>query len=185
MRRSIATRTGVLTSVVLGLAVALFGVTASTGHEPSVYVPYSASVFSPAVIPYGNLQTPQPTASPSPSPSPSPTPSPRPTVTPRLPVFDKAELKLFALHALKDNATQFSCLDRLWTRESGWNPYARNKSSGAYGIPQALPGSRMAIVAADWKTNPYTQIMWGLGYIHGRYVTPCKAWSHSQTYGWY
>lgn len=80
---------------------------------------------------------------------------------------------------------QWTCLDSLWQRESGWNHLAQNRSSGAYGIPQALPGSKMATVAADWRTNPATQITWGLGYIAGRYGTPCGAWSHSQTYGWY
>ncbi|GGN55870.1 hypothetical protein GCM10010112_07100 [Actinoplanes lobatus] len=80
---------------------------------------------------------------------------------------------------------QFPCLDKLWKKESGWNYKAENSSSGAYGIPQALPGSKMASVADDWKTNPATQIKWGLGYIEGRYDTPCGAWGHSQDVGWY
>ncbi|NJP32695.1 lytic transglycosylase domain-containing protein [Micromonospora thermarum] len=80
---------------------------------------------------------------------------------------------------------QFPCLDKLWTKESGWNHKARNPSSGAYGIPQALPGSKMGSVADDWETNPATQIKWGLGYIKGRYGTPCGAWAHSQDVGWY
>ncbi|SCL27623.1 hypothetical protein GA0070616_3535 [Micromonospora nigra] len=80
---------------------------------------------------------------------------------------------------------QFPCLDKLWTKESGWNHKARNPSSGAYGIPQALPGNKMGSVGSDWQTNPATQITWGLGYIKGRYGTPCKAWSHSQNVGWY
>lgn len=80
---------------------------------------------------------------------------------------------------------QMPCLDKLWTRESGWNPRAANPSSGAYGIPQALPGSKMASAGADWQTNPATQIKWGLGYIKSRYGTPCGAWSKLQTAGWY
>jgi hypothetical protein len=80
---------------------------------------------------------------------------------------------------------QFPCLDKLWNRESGWNAHASNASTGAYGIPQALPGDKMASVASDWKTNPATQIKWGLGYIEGRYSTPCGAWSHSESTGWY
>lgn len=80
---------------------------------------------------------------------------------------------------------QFPCLDKLWTKESGWNHKAYNESSGAYGIPQALPGSKMGSVADDWKTNPATQIKWGLGYIEGRYDDPCGAWRHSQSSGWY
>ena len=79
---------------------------------------------------------------------------------------------------------QFSCLDSLWQRESHWSVYASNPS-GAYGIPQALPGSKMASAGDDWRTNPATQIRWGLGYIAGRYGTPCGAWHHSQSYGWY
>ncbi|GAA0542185.1 hypothetical protein GCM10010172_24520 [Paractinoplanes ferrugineus] len=80
---------------------------------------------------------------------------------------------------------QFPCLDKLFKKESGWNYKATNHSSGAYGIPQALPGSKMASVASDWKSNPATQIKWGLNYIEGRYNTPCGAWSHSQDTGWY
>jgi hypothetical protein len=80
---------------------------------------------------------------------------------------------------------QFPCLDKLWAKESGWNPRAVNSSSGAYGIPQALPGSKMGTIADDWRTNAATQIKWGLGYIEGRYSTPCGAWSHSESTGWY
>ncbi|TWH33957.1 uncharacterized protein YabE (DUF348 family) [Isoptericola variabilis J7] len=80
---------------------------------------------------------------------------------------------------------QFSCLDKLWTKESNWRWNAENPSSGAYGIPQALPGTKMATAGADWRTNPATQIRWGLGYIAGRYGTPCSAWSHSVAVGWY
>ncbi|PJI94067.1 ubiquitin-like domain-containing protein [Luteimicrobium subarcticum] len=80
---------------------------------------------------------------------------------------------------------QFQCLDLLWTRESGWRVTAANASSGAYGIPQSLPGSKMASVGPDWRTNAATQITWGLGYIANRYGTPCAAWGHSQATGWY
>ena len=80
---------------------------------------------------------------------------------------------------------QFGCLDRLWSKESGWRWNAANGSSGAYGIAQSLPGSKMASVASDWSTNPITQITWGLQYISGRYGTPCSAWGHSQAFNWY
>lgn len=83
------------------------------------------------------------------------------------------------------DASQMQCLDRLWTKESQWSFTATNRSSGAYGIPQALPGSKMGSVAPDWRTNPVTQITWGLNYIAAVYGTPCKAWSHSQGYNWY
>jgi hypothetical protein len=80
---------------------------------------------------------------------------------------------------------QFSCLDSLWVKESNWDPNAANPTSSAYGIPQALPGSKMASAGADWETNPATQIEWGLGYIADRYGSPCAAWGHSQANGWY
>lgn len=80
---------------------------------------------------------------------------------------------------------QMRCLDKLWTKESGWRTTARNPSSGAYGIPQSLPATKMESAGSDWETNPATQIRWGLGYIKGRYGTPCAAWGHSQDVGWY
>lgn len=79
----------------------------------------------------------------------------------------------------------FNCLVKLWNRESGWNPYAHNSRSGAYGIPQALPGSKMASSGSDYLTNYKTQINWGLNYIKSRYGSPSVAWNHSQTKGWY
>lgn len=82
-------------------------------------------------------------------------------------------------------ASEFGPLDNIWTRESGWRWNATNPSSGAYGIPQALPGSKMASAGADWRTNPATQIKWGLGYIKSRYGSPSKAWAFWQANGWY
>ena len=81
-------------------------------------------------------------------------------------------------------ADQFSCLNSLWTKESHWDYQAYNPS-GATGIPQALPGKKMASAGADWQTNAATQIAWGLGYISAAYGTPCSAWSHSQAMNWY
>jgi hypothetical protein len=80
---------------------------------------------------------------------------------------------------------QFSCLSSLWTKESGWNYQAYNADGGATGIPQALPGSKMASAGSDWQTNAATQIAWGLEYIAGSYGSPCSAWSHSQAMNWY
>ena len=79
---------------------------------------------------------------------------------------------------------QFGCLNNIWTRESGWVYNAEN-ASGAYGIPQALPGSKMASAGADWMTNPATQIKWGLGYIKSVYGSPCNAWVFWQAHSWY
>ena len=83
------------------------------------------------------------------------------------------------------DGTQFGCLVDLWNRESHWNVHAGNPVTGAYGIPQALPGSKMATAGPDWQNNATTQIKWGLGYIASRYGTPCGAWAHSQSTGWY
>jgi hypothetical protein len=83
------------------------------------------------------------------------------------------------------STTQFSCLVKLWEKESGWNHLARNRSSGAHGIPQALPGSKMSSAGPNWRTNPETQIKWGLGYIKARYGTPCGAWNAFLRKGWY
>ena len=86
------------------------------------------------------------------------------------------------------NDAQFGCLVKLWTKESNWRWNADNPTSSAYGIPQALPGSKMASAGADWRTNPVTQIKWGLGYIAARtsrYGTPCSAWAHSVNHNWY
>ncbi len=82
-------------------------------------------------------------------------------------------------------ADQFGCLDSLWTRESNWTVNADNPTSSAYGIPQALPGSKMSSAGPDWSYNPVTQIRWGLGYIADRYGSPCSAWAHSESVGWY
>ena len=83
------------------------------------------------------------------------------------------------------SADQFGCLDSLWASESGWRVNADNPHSSAYGIPQALPGSKMSSEGADWATNAATQIRWGLGYIQDRYGSPCGAWSFKQGRGWY
>lgn len=80
---------------------------------------------------------------------------------------------------------QFTCLEKLWTKESNWTPTAANPTSSAYGIPQPLPGSKMASHGSDWRTNPATQIAWGLDYIADRYGSPCSAWAHSQRNNWY
>lgn len=80
---------------------------------------------------------------------------------------------------------EYDCLDSLYASESGWRWNADNPTSSAYGIPQALPGSKMSSAGADWETNPVTQIRWGLGYIADRYGTPCSAWSFKQGNNWY
>lgn len=97
--------------------------------------------------------------------------------------------KQFAYYYMQDKYNwgdkQHYCLVKLWNRESGWKQSAHNKSSGAHGIPQSLPGKKMASMGSDWKTNPETQIKWGLKYIKGRYKTPCNALGHSNKHNWY
>ncbi|MGW4930585.1 aggregation-promoting factor C-terminal-like domain-containing protein [Agromyces sp. NPDC004153] len=103
-------------------------------------------------------------------------------------VVDRAAAKAYAasrMAAYGWGSDQFRCLDLLWTRESVWRANAYNASSGAYGIPQSLPGSKMASAGADWRTNAATQINWGLGYIDARYGSPCAAWAHSEAVNWY
>lgn len=94
--------------------------------------------------------------------------------------FARAELL-----ARQWDESEFTCLVDLWDRESRWNHRAENPSSGAYGIPQALPGNKMRSAGKDWRTNAETQILWGLSYISDRYRTPCAAWAHSEEVGWY
>ncbi len=84
-----------------------------------------------------------------------------------------------------DSSDEMSCLDELWVSESGWDVYATNPTSGAYGIPQALPAGKMASAGSDWRTNPATQIEWGLDYIQSSYGSPCSAWDFKQSNGWY
>jgi hypothetical protein len=86
---------------------------------------------------------------------------------------------------LVTSPTQFKCLNSLWTKESGWRHNADNPYSSAYGIPQALPGNKMEIEGSDWRTNPVTQVDWGLRYIKERYGSPCQAYAHFKKHNWY
>ncbi|MBN9607367.1 MAG: hypothetical protein J0G30_12230 [Actinomycetales bacterium] len=115
-------------------------------------------------------------------------PPPKIAVAPAAGVPDPGTAKAIGLQMVLDrgwSVSEYDCLAALWDRESHWNVYAYNGSSGAYGIPQALPGEKMASAGADWQTNPATQIAWGLGYISARYGTPCGAWEHSESENWY
>ena len=121
------------------------------------------------------VQTPAPAASPQPTPT---TTAPAPSGSPR-------QIAQAMLGSFGWSASQFACLDPLWAHESGWSVTAHNASSGAYGIPQAVPGSKMASAGPDWQTNATTQIKWGLQYIKGTYGSPCAAYAHEQSTGWY
>jgi hypothetical protein len=100
-------------------------------------------------------------------------------------VGNKAYAKLFINQEYGWGKGQFKCLETLWFRESNWNHKAKNRSSGAYGIPQSLPGRKMAAFGDDWKTNPATQIKWGANYIDKRYGTPCEALDFFYSRNWY
>ncbi len=103
----------------------------------------------------------------------------------RNPLGAKKYAKSYALANYSWGDEQYSCLNKLWTRESHWNYKARNPRSGAHGIAQALPATKMEIVATDWRTNPITQIQWGLRYIKARYETPCQAYAKFQRSRYY
>lgn len=107
-----------------------------------------------------------------------------PPAPPAQPSGSAQQIAMSMLAGYGWSSGQFSCLDSLWTRESGWNVTAANPD-GAYGIPQAFPGSKMASAGPNWQTDAATQIRWGLGYIKGLYGSPCGAWAHSQATGWY
>ncbi|MFE6226538.1 MULTISPECIES: transglycosylase SLT domain-containing protein [unclassified Streptomyces] len=97
--------------------------------------------------------------------------------------YSVSEVKAMARQMIP--ASQFQCFSNIVDHESGWNYRAVNPSSGAYGLVQALPGSKMSSAGADWQTNPATQIKWGLSYMNGRYGSPCGAWSFWQANRWY
>jgi hypothetical protein len=121
-------------------------------------------------------------ATPSPAPSPA---SAGTTGSAPQPSGNPQQIAAGMLSSYGWSSSEFGCLVSLWNVESGWNVYATNPSSGAYGIPQALPGSKMASAGSDWQSNAATQIRWGLGYIKSLYGSPCGAWSHEQADGWY
>jgi hypothetical protein len=117
-----------------------------------------------------------------------PQPKPKPVKVSRVRV-DTTSARVFASNFMLQtygwDAEQFACLEPLWNAESGWNHKAHNRSSGAFGIPQSLPAGKMASAGSDWRTNPETQIKWGLNYIQKRYQTPCGAWNHFKKRNWY
>ncbi|MCX4401052.1 transglycosylase SLT domain-containing protein [Streptomyces sp. NPDC059837] len=88
-------------------------------------------------------------------------------------------------HRMIPDAAQFRAFSKIVEHESGWNPSATNSASGAYGLVQALPGSKMSAAGSDWKTNPATQIKWGLDYMNSRYGSPAAAWNFWQAHNWY
>ncbi|MFZ3451773.1 coiled-coil domain-containing protein [Arthrobacter sp. 7Tela_A1] len=162
--------------------------------------PENQPVINPT-IPRGPEPGPvPPPVPPAPAPAPAPAPVPVPPLTgnpaplpvapppPAAPVDDPAGAQAYAAGASSAygwDGSQFRCLVDLWNRESNWRTSAHNPYSGAYGIPQSLPGDKMAALGSDWRTNYRTQINWGLMYISQRYGSPCAAWDHSERVNWY
>lgn len=118
-----------------------------------------------------------------PAPAPAPSPSPSQEAPAAAPAEASGSPQQYAESLV--GSAEFACLDELWTRESGWNVYAENPSSGAYGIPQALPGDKMASAGSDWQTDADVQVRWGISYIDETYGSPCGAEQHENEFGWY
>lgn len=150
-------------------------VTVETKNFPRM-TPYEVDVVPPVA-----LFTPEITPEPTPTPTPTPNSTTKTKATPK--TVSTTVAKTYAKYLV--GTIQFVCLNKLWEKESRWNPLAKNKISGAYGIPQALPGDKMKSAGSDWRTNPITQIKWGVGYIKDRYGTSCSAWNFWLKRGWY
>jgi hypothetical protein len=178
--------------ILISLILAACSATQLSAHEQSQPRIINPELFEPIVIKEsataqlpimeGFIESPNPTKPPIKQ------PKPKKEVTIKvIPKVHTANAdsnpKKFALG--KIGQKQFNCLEPLWEKESHWNYKAHNHSSGAYGIPQSVPGSKMASAGADWKTNPITQVKWGIGYVNGRYGSACGAWSFWKRNGWY
>lgn len=186
----------VTTEGVDGLTVTTYAISLVDGEESSREVLASVLVRERVdkVVEVGTKERPvvvaappRPTSSSSGSSSSSSSSAPARPAAPAAPAYtgDVVALGQSMAAARGWTGEQWNCLYSLWQKESNWNPYAQNPSSGAYGIPQSLPGNKMATHGADWRTNPATQIAWGLDYIAGRYGTACGAWNHSVARNWY
>ena len=145
---------------------------ASTTTGTSARVTGGASRPDPAAVTLAAVAAPQAAAA-------------RPARQDRPPRTPRHIARVMLIHRFGWRAWQFKYLNRLWATESGWNRYASNPFSGAYGIPQAVPGSKMSSAGPGWKWNARTQIRWGMRYIQDRYRTPYRAWRHQHDYGWY
>ena len=174
---------------------------------------FDTAYASGTIQAYVTIPNATPEATPSPTPSPDESLDPNPTIPAlieldEIKIVNANEMALISVEArrvemaktpdgarlvAKDlvlnkygwSASQFSCLNKLWTKESNWRYQARNKTSGAHGIAQALPATKMEVVGTDWRTNPVTQINWGLKYITERYETPCLALRKFNRSRWY
>lgn len=115
----------------------------------------------------------------------SPTRTPKPTPKPTPKKYRDTVTNARAYVKRQVGVTQYNCINYIWTRESKWNPRAENPTSGAYGIPQAHPGNKMARFGSNWRYSPLTQVRWGLWYVKDRYGSACKALAFFKAHGWY
>ena len=159
------------------------------GSAPATGAGNGSGSGAPVVaLPTPAAPAPAPIPAPAPAPIPAPAPAPVPVPNQPQPVDDPAGAQNYAagrMAAYGWDTQEFRCLVNLWNRESNWRTSADNPYSDAYGIPQALPGSKMSSHGSDWATNYRTQVNWGLDYIRSRYTTPCGAWAHSEQFNWY
>lgn len=177
-----------ITAVVIGLDLVVSLLPAATanadskpigGFCPKVHIaeaPTAMARTGPTMLPW-----PSPSDTPEPTPTPAPTPKPRVTPKPAPPdTVANARAYIKATIGVR----QYNCIDNIFIRESNWNPLAGNPT-GAYGIPQAFPGTKMASMGANWRTSPLTQVKWGIWYVNQRYGSACDAWAFWQDHAWY
>ncbi len=185
LRNRIQHRRTVTASLIAAGALAAAAVAATGTSGPGT--PWASSAV-PVTAQLASVQLAaraQSASSPAPSSSASASATASPSPTASLSPGTPRQIAQSMLATYKWPASQFTCLDPLWRHESSWQVTALNAGTGAYGIPQAMPGSKMASAGADWKTSAKTQIKWGLQYIKGTYGSPCGAWKHWQSAGWY
>jgi hypothetical protein len=164
-------RTTVISAALLAaLAIPSAGAIAVANAEPNSQQPAAMVTAAPAAAKVTAASKPAGTAQ---------------ELTKRTPAAAKHWAKHFMRTKYGWGDAQYRALHQLWTRESNWSYKEKNASSGAYGIPQSLPAKKMATAGKDWKTNPQTQIEWGLRYIKRTYGAPTAAWAHSQANNWY
>lgn len=199
----------IVVGLISGSALVLIASSSGVSRSPTATTPVATSnirelhyedIVRPAktAYPFADIYTgpkasPEPTVKPAAKAKPKPSPKTQPKSAPRSVstnyrpgrTFSSSVMSARAYAKTRIGARQFYCLDVLWTKESGWRTKAGNSSSGAYGIPQALPASKMASAGDDWRTNPTTQVRWGLRYISGRYGSACSALQHFYRYNWY
>lgn len=146
--------------------------------SPWATAPPEATLFIPQPDVPDPAATPMVTAAPVPTKPPAAKPTPKPKYRDTV-----ANARLYVKSRI--GTTQYNCIDYVWHRESSWNPTAGNPTSGAYGIPQAVPGSKMAAYGSNWRTSPLTQVKWGIWYVNNRYKSACGALAFWQANGWY